>query len=46
MTDTKSLGYIKVETTDVDEKYYTAEEITADSCWGQDWPRSEPLAEM
>ncbi|MDV7243287.1 MULTISPECIES: biphenyl-2,3-diol 1,2-dioxygenase [Rhodococcus] len=28
----------------VDEKYYTAEEITADSYWGHDWSGSEPLA--
>jgi 3,4-dihydroxy-9,10-secoandrosta-1,3,5(10)-triene-9,17-dione 4,5-dioxygenase len=27
----------------VDEAYYTAEEITADSYWGHDWSRSEPL---
>lgn len=27
----------------VDETYYTAEEITADSYWGHDWSRSEPL---
>ncbi|MFI5714298.1 biphenyl-2,3-diol 1,2-dioxygenase [Nocardia sp. NPDC051750] len=30
----------------VDEKYYTAEEITADSYWGHDWSGSEPLAAM
>ncbi|MDN5892804.1 MAG: VOC family protein [Nocardioides sp.] len=28
----------------VDEEYYTAEEITADSYWGHDWSGSEPLA--
>ncbi|MFF3933862.1 VOC family protein [Streptomyces hirsutus] len=28
----------------VDESYYTAEEITADSYWGHDWSGSEPLA--
>lgn len=28
----------------VDEDHYTAEEITADSYWGHDWSRSEPLA--
>lgn len=28
----------------VDERYYTAEEITADSYWGHDWSGSEPLA--
>lgn len=28
----------------VDEAYYTAEEITADSYWGHDWSGSEPLA--
>ncbi len=28
----------------VDEKYYTAEEITADSYWGHNWSGSEPLA--
>ncbi|MBM7458309.1 VOC family protein [Rhodococcus coprophilus] len=28
----------------VDETYYTAEEITADSYWGHDWSASEPLA--
>ncbi|WP_067172604.1 VOC family protein [Microtetraspora niveoalba] len=28
----------------VDETYYTAEEITADSYWGHDWSGSEPLA--
>lgn len=27
----------------VDEAYYTAEEITADSYWGHDWSGSEPL---
>ncbi|MCL2533470.1 MAG: biphenyl-2,3-diol 1,2-dioxygenase [Nocardiaceae bacterium] len=27
----------------VDETYYTAEEITADSYWGHDWSASEPL---
>ncbi|MFC9962929.1 biphenyl-2,3-diol 1,2-dioxygenase [Nocardia ignorata] len=30
----------------VDEQYYTAEEITADSYWGHDWSGSEPLAAM
>lgn len=30
----------------VDERYYTAEEITADSYWGHDWSASEPLAAM
>lgn len=30
----------------VDELYYTAEEITADSYWGHDWSSSEPLAAM
>lgn len=30
----------------VDETYYTAEEITADSYWGHDWSGSEPLAAM
>jgi 3,4-dihydroxy-9,10-secoandrosta-1,3,5(10)-triene-9,17-dione 4,5-dioxygenase len=30
----------------VDEKYYTAEEITADSYWGHDWSGAEPLAAM
>ena len=30
----------------VDEKYYSAEEITADSYWGHDWSGSEPLAAM
>lgn len=30
----------------VDERYYTAEEITADSYWGHDWSGSEPLAAM
>jgi 3,4-dihydroxy-9,10-secoandrosta-1,3,5(10)-triene-9,17-dione 4,5-dioxygenase len=30
----------------VDEKFYTAEEITADSYWGHDWSGSEPLAAM
>ncbi|GII45052.1 2,3-dihydroxybiphenyl 1,2-dioxygenase [Planotetraspora silvatica] len=28
----------------VDETYYTAEEISADSYWGHDWSGSEPLA--
>ncbi|MFX1756636.1 MULTISPECIES: biphenyl-2,3-diol 1,2-dioxygenase [Rhodococcus] len=28
----------------VDEAFYTAEEITADSYWGHDWSGSEPLA--
>lgn len=28
----------------VDETYYTAEEITADSYWGHDWSGAEPLA--
>lgn len=28
----------------VDERHYTAEEITADSYWGHDWSASEPLA--
>ncbi|THA31621.1 2,3-dihydroxybiphenyl 1,2-dioxygenase [Streptomyces sp. A1277] len=28
----------------VDERHYTAEEITADSYWGHDWSGSEPLA--
>jgi 2,3-dihydroxybiphenyl 1,2-dioxygenase len=28
----------------VDESYYTAEEITADSYWGHDWSGTEPLA--
>ena len=28
----------------VDETFYTAEEITADSYWGHDWSASEPLA--
>lgn len=28
----------------VDEAYYTAEEITADSYWGHDWSGTEPLA--
>ncbi len=32
------------EGTLVDESYYTAEEITADSYWGHDWSGSEPLA--
>lgn len=32
--------------TKVDERYYTAEEITADSYWGHDWSGSEPLAAM
>ena len=27
----------------VDETFYTAEEITADSYWGHDWSASEPL---
>lgn len=30
----------------VDERYYTAEEITADSYWGHDWSGSEQLAAM
>ncbi|MGW0043025.1 biphenyl-2,3-diol 1,2-dioxygenase [Rhodococcus sp. NPDC003348] len=30
----------------VDETFYTAEEITADSYWGHDWSGSEPLAAM
>lgn len=30
----------------VDETFYTAEEITADSYWGHDWSGSEPLAIM
>jgi 2,3-dihydroxybiphenyl 1,2-dioxygenase len=30
----------------VDETYYTAEEITADSYWGHDWSGSEPLSAM
>src|SRR5699024_432821 len=30
----------------VDERYYTAEEITADSYWGHDWSASEPLAAL
>ncbi|WP_328396048.1 biphenyl-2,3-diol 1,2-dioxygenase [Nocardia sp. NBC_00416] len=30
----------------VDERHYTAEEITADSYWGHDWSGSEPLAAM
>ncbi|MFD4431889.1 biphenyl-2,3-diol 1,2-dioxygenase [Nocardia sp. NPDC058497] len=30
----------------VDETYYSAEEITADSYWGHDWSGSEPLAAM
>ncbi|HEX5568160.1 MAG TPA: VOC family protein [Streptomyces sp.] len=30
----------------VDETYYTAEEITADSYWGHDWSGSEPLAAL
>jgi 2,3-dihydroxybiphenyl 1,2-dioxygenase len=30
----------------VDETFYTAEEITADSYWGHDWSGSEPLATM
>ncbi|ORI15453.1 biphenyl-2,3-diol 1,2-dioxygenase [Rhodococcus sp. 1168] len=30
----------------VDEKHYSAEEITADSYWGHDWSGSEPLAAM
>ncbi|WP_107706292.1 VOC family protein [Nocardioides allogilvus] len=33
-----------VEGMTVDETYYTAEEITADSYWGHDWSGSEPLA--
>jgi 2,3-dihydroxybiphenyl 1,2-dioxygenase len=28
----------------VDETYYTAEQITADSYWGHDWSGTEPLA--
>ncbi|WP_244928769.1 VOC family protein [Nocardioides sp. W7] len=32
------------EGTLVDEAFYTAEEITADSYWGHDWSASEPLA--
>ena len=28
----------------VDETYYTAEEITADSYWGHDWSSAQPLA--
>jgi 2,3-dihydroxybiphenyl 1,2-dioxygenase len=28
----------------VDERHYTAEEITRDSYWGHDWSGSEPLA--
>lgn len=32
--------------TKVDERYYSAEEITADSYWGHDWSGSEPLAAM
>lgn len=32
------------EGTLVDEDWYTAEEITADSYWGHDWSGSEPLA--
>lgn len=28
----------------VDETWYTAEEISADSYWGHDWSKSEPLA--
>lgn len=32
------------EGTLVDESWYTAEEITADSYWGHDWSDSEPLA--
>ncbi|GAB3477600.1 VOC family protein [Nocardiopsis coralliicola] len=32
------------EGTLVDETFYTAEEITADSYWGHDWSGSEPLA--
>jgi 2,3-dihydroxybiphenyl 1,2-dioxygenase len=28
----------------VDERFYTAEEITADSYWGHDWSGTEPLA--
>lgn len=34
------------EGTKVDERYYSAEEITADSYWGHDWSGSEPLAAM
>ncbi|MBJ8344712.1 biphenyl-2,3-diol 1,2-dioxygenase [Antrihabitans sp. YC2-6] len=34
------------EGTKVDERYYSAEEITADSYWGHDWSASEPLAAM
>ncbi|MDJ0394859.1 biphenyl-2,3-diol 1,2-dioxygenase [Rhodococcus sp. G-MC3] len=34
------------EGTKVDEVYYSAEEITADSYWGHDWSGSEPLAAM
>jgi 3,4-dihydroxy-9,10-secoandrosta-1,3,5(10)-triene-9,17-dione 4,5-dioxygenase len=30
----------------VDETYYTAEEITADSYWGHDWSGGQPLAAM
>jgi hypothetical protein len=30
----------------VDETYYTAEEITADSYWGHDWSGAGPLAAM
>lgn len=30
----------------VDETFYTAEEITADSYWGHDWSGSQPLAAM
>ncbi|MCK8669526.1 biphenyl-2,3-diol 1,2-dioxygenase [Rhodococcus sp. NPDC003382] len=30
----------------VDERFYTAEEITADSYWGHDWSGSEPLGVM
>jgi 3,4-dihydroxy-9,10-secoandrosta-1,3,5(10)-triene-9,17-dione 4,5-dioxygenase len=32
------------EGTVVDETYYTAEEISADSYWGHDWSGSQPLA--
>jgi hypothetical protein len=28
----------------VDNRYYSAEEISADSYWGHDWTASEPLA--
>lgn len=30
----------------VDETYYTAEEISADSYWGHDWSGGQPLAAM